>query len=104
MELSLSQNDSYDAGEWYACDCTDFFGFGRSDKSVQDSTYTFHFHRDFLLRFIEHLALCNITLVIQDWGGTLGLTLPVDLGFRSRLERLFVMNTVLPIGAPLGPH
>jgi len=82
----------------------DFFGFGRSDKPVQDSTYTFHFHRDFLLRFIEHLALCNISLVVQDWGGTLGLTLPVDLGFRSKLDRLFVMNTVLPVGKPLGPH
>ncbi len=82
----------------------DFFGFGRSDKPVLDSTYTFHFHREFLLRFVEHLALCNITLVVQDWGGTLGLTLPVDLGFRSKLDRLFVMNTVLPTGKPLGPH
>ena len=82
----------------------DFFGFGRSDKPVQDSTYTFHFHREFLLRFVEHVALRTITLVVQDWGGTLGLTLPVDLGFRSKLDRLFVMNTVLPIGKPLGPH
>jgi haloalkane dehalogenase len=82
----------------------DFFGFGRSDKPVQESSYTFHFHREFLLRLVEHLALRNITLVVQDWGGTLGLTLPVDPGFRSRLERLFVMNTVLPVGAPLGPH
>ncbi len=82
----------------------DFFGFGRSDKPVLDSTYTFHFHRNFLLRFVEHLALRNITLVVQDWGGTLGLTLPVDPGFRSRLDRLFVMNTVLPVGKPLGPH
>jgi haloalkane dehalogenase len=82
----------------------DFFGFGRSDKPVQDATYTFQFHRDFLLRFVERLDLRKITLVVQDWGGTLGLTLPVDLGFRSRLERLFVMNTVLPVGTPLGPH
>jgi len=82
----------------------DFFGFGRSDKPVQDSTYTFHFHRGFLLKFVEHLALRNITLVVQDWGGTLGLTLPVDPGFRSKLDRLLVMNTVLPVGKPLGPH
>jgi haloalkane dehalogenase len=82
----------------------DFFGFGRSDKPVQDSTYTFPFHRDFLLRFVEHVAPRNITLVVQDWSGTLGLTLPVDLGFRSKLDRLFVMNTVLPAGKPLGPH
>jgi len=82
----------------------DFLGFGRSDKPVQDSTYTFHFHREFLLRFVEHLSLRNVTLVVQDWGGTLGLTLPVDLGFRSILDRLFVMNTVLPTGEPLGTH
>lgn len=82
----------------------DFFGFGRSDKPVQDAAYTFHFHREFLLRLVEHLVLRNITLVVQDWGGTLGLTLPVDPGFRSRLDRLFVMNTVLPVGEPLGPH
>jgi len=82
----------------------DFFGFGRSDKPVQDSTYTFQFHREFLLRLVERLDLRNITLVVQDWGGTLGLTLPVDAGFRSRLERLFVMNTVLPVGEPLGTH
>ena len=82
----------------------DFFGFGRSDKPVQESTYTFHFHREFLLRFVEHLDLCKLTLVVQDWGGTPGLTLPVDAGFRSRLKRLLVMNTVLPVGKPLGPH
>jgi haloalkane dehalogenase len=82
----------------------DFFGFGRSDKPTQDSEYSFHFHREFLLRLVEHVAARNITLVVQDWGGTLGLTLPVDVAFRSKLERLFVMNTVLPIGKPLGPH
>jgi pimeloyl-ACP methyl ester carboxylesterase len=30
----------------------DFFGFGRSDKPVQDSAYTFHFHRQFILRLV----------------------------------------------------
>lgn len=34
----------------------DLFGFGRSDKPIQDSTYTFGFHREFLLRFVEHVA------------------------------------------------
>jgi haloalkane dehalogenase len=82
----------------------DFYGFGRSDKPVHDSDYTFGFHRTFLLRLVERLDLRHITLVVQDWGGTLGLTLPVDPGFRSRLDRLFVMNTVLPVGEPLGSH
>lgn len=82
----------------------DFLGFGRSDKPVEDAAYTFHFHRDFLLRLVERLDLQHITLVAQDWGATLGLTLPVDPGFRSRLDRLIVMNTLLPVGQPLGPH
>ncbi len=82
----------------------DFLGFGRSDKPTEDATYSFHFHREFLLRFIEHVDLRRITLVVQDWGGTLGLTLPVDPGFRPRLDRLVVMNTILPVGKPLGPH
>jgi haloalkane dehalogenase len=29
----------------------DFFGFGRSDKPVQDPAYSFHFHRKFLPPF-----------------------------------------------------
>ena len=82
----------------------DLLGFGRSDKPVRDAAYSFHFHREFLLRFVERLDLQNVTLVVQDWGGTLGLTLPVDPGFRARLNRLLVMNTVLPTGQPLGPH
>ena len=56
----------------------DWLGFGRSDKPVDDAVYTFDFHRNMMLAFIEHLDLRNITLVVQDWGGILGLTLPVD--------------------------
>jgi haloalkane dehalogenase len=43
----------------------DLFAFGGSDKPVQDSTYTYHFHRELLLRFAEHVALRNVTLVSQ---------------------------------------
>ena len=50
---------------------------------------------------MEHLDLRNVTLVGQDWGGILGLSLPVDAGFRARLSRLLVMNTTLPSGKPL---
>lgn len=82
----------------------DFYGFGRSDKPVEESTYSFSFHRDFLLRLVEHVDARNITLVVQDWGGTLGLTLPVDPAFRRKLDRLLIMNTVLPVGRPLAPH
>src|SRR5277367_1723905 len=79
----------------------DFFGFGRSDKPVLDGDYGFHFHRDFLLRLIDRLDLKRITLVVQDWGGLLGLTLPADPGVRTRIDRLVVMNTTIAVGEPL---
>ncbi len=76
----------------------DLLGFGRSDKPVKQSDYSFHFHRNYLLALVERLDLNNITLVVQDWGGLLGLTLPVDPAFKARLERLIVMNTGLGLG------
>ncbi len=80
----------------------DLLGFGRSDKPALQSDYSFNFHRNYLLALIERLDLKNITLVVQDWGGLLGLTLPVDDGFKPRLERLIVMNTALAVGVPPG--
>ena len=79
----------------------DFLGFGRSDKPVDDAVYTFGFHRGMLLRFVEALDLRRITLVVQDWGGLLGLTLPVE--FPDRIDRLIVMNTGLGVGRSPGP-
>jgi len=79
----------------------DLLGFGRSDKPVDDALYTFDFHRGMLLRFIEALDLRRVTLVVQDWGGLLGLTLPME--FPDRIDRLIVMNTGLGIGRSPGP-
>lgn len=74
----------------------DFFGFGRSDKPMEEEVYTFDFHRNMLISFIEHLELKNITLVCQDWGGILGLTLPMDM--KDIFSRLLIMNTTLGTG------
>ena len=41
----------------------DFFGFGRSDKPTEPETYSFDFHRDYILALVERLDLSNITLV-----------------------------------------
>lgn len=73
----------------------DFVGFGRSDKPENEALYTFDFHRQFLLDFIQRLGLKHITLVVQDWGGLLGLTLPMEV---PAIEKLFVMNTGLATG------
>lgn len=76
----------------------DLLGFGRSDKPINQSDYSFHFHRNYLLALVERLDLKNITLVVQDWGGLLGLTLPVDENFEQRLGNLIIMNTGLGVG------
>ncbi|MGP8121971.1 MAG: haloalkane dehalogenase, partial [Xanthobacteraceae bacterium] len=79
----------------------DFFGFGRSDKPEDEATYTFDFHRASIMALIEALDLRHITLVCQDWGGLIGLTIPMDMA--DRFDRLLVMNTGLGTGdVPLG--
>ena len=78
----------------------DWLGFGRSDKPVSDVTYGFNFHRNMMIAFVQALNLRNITLVVQDWGGLLGLTLPQE--FPNRVSRLLVMNTTIAIGTPAG--
>jgi haloalkane dehalogenase len=74
----------------------DFFGFGRSDKPVADEIYQFDFQRGSLVAFIEQLDLNNLILVCQDWGGLLGLTLP--MGMPRRFSHLLLMNTALATG------
>lgn len=74
----------------------DLFGFGQSDKPVNEAVFTFNFHRNSLMELIERLDLNRVTLVCQDWGGLLGLTIPQDMS--ERFERLLVMNTVLGLG------
>ncbi len=79
----------------------DLFGFGKSDKPVAQESYTFDFHRASLVALIEALDLRNITLVCQDWGGLLGLTIPHTMP--DRFSRLIVMNTSFATGErPLG--
>lgn len=77
----------------------DLLGFGRSDKPADEATYTFRFHRGMLHAFVASLDLRNIALVCQDWGGILGLTLPPEMP--DRFSRLIVMNTTIPVGAPV---
>jgi tRNA(adenine34) deaminase len=80
----------------------DLIGFGKSDKPKKDAAHTFAWHRDVLLQLIERLDLRRIVLVVQDWGGLLGLTLPMTAP--ARYHGLLAMNTMLATGdAPLSP-
>ncbi len=80
----------------------DLIGFGKSDKPKKERLHSFSWHRQVLLEFIERLDLRNVVLVVQDWGGLLGLTLPQAASWRY--QGLLVMNTLLATGdAPLSP-
>ena len=74
----------------------DMIGFGKSDKPKKDSAHSFSWHRQVLLEFVGSLDLRNVVLVVQDWGGLLGLTLPMDAP--GRYGGLLVMNTMLGTG------
>ena len=74
----------------------DFLGFGRSDKPADEAAYSFDFHRGSLLELIAALDLRNVALVVQDWGGLIGLTLPMAMP--ERFASLLVMNTMLATG------
>jgi tRNA(adenine34) deaminase len=74
----------------------DLMGFGKSDKPKKDSFHQFGWHRQVLLEFIERLDLQRVVLVVQDWGGILGLTLPMHAP--ERYQGLLVMNTLLATG------
>jgi haloalkane dehalogenase len=74
----------------------DFIGFGRSDKFTEIEEYSFKLHYQTLESLIERLDLQKITLVCQDWGGLIGLT--VAANHPDRFARLVIMNTGLPIG------
>ena len=53
-----------------------------------------------MMRFVEKLDLRDVCIVVQDWGGVLGLTLPMEAP--ERYMRLIIMNTGLPAGENAG--
>lgn len=80
----------------------DLVGFGKSDKPKKQEFHRFSWHRQVLLELVERLQLSAVVLVVQDWGGLLGLTLPMEAP--QRYAGLLVMNTALGTGdTPLSP-
>jgi tRNA(adenine34) deaminase len=80
----------------------DMIGFGKSDKLKKDAAHSFSWHRQVMLEFVERLDLHNVVLAVQDWGGLIGLTLP--MAARERYAGVLLMNTTLATGdAPLSP-
>src|SRR5688572_30662622 len=55
----------------------DFFGFGRSDKPLRIEDYSYDFHTASIARLVVELDLREATVVVQDWGGPVGLRVAV---------------------------
>lgn len=76
----------------------DHIGFGRSDKLTEPTDYTFARHVDWMHSFVTGLDLRDVTLVVQDWGGPIGLSaLAHD---PDRFARILATNTVLHTSDP----
>ena len=71
----------------------DNIGFGRSDKLTEPTDYTFARHIDWIHGLIAALDLDAITLVVQDWGGPIGLS--VLAREPDRFARVMATNTIL---------
>jgi len=74
----------------------DLVGFGRSDKPVAREAHTYANHVAWMQEFVRKLALVDITLVGQDWGGLIGLRLVAEDG--DRFAGVVAANTGLPTG------
>jgi len=74
----------------------DYFGFGRSDKPTQIEDYSYDFHYASIERLADELDLRETTIVVQDWGGPIGLRLAVERP--DRIAKLVILNTGVGAG------
>src|SRR5512137_2221520 len=90
----------------YRCIVPDHIGCGFSDKPGDDSyAYTLKSRVDDLERLLDTLGVTeDITLVVHDWGGMIGMAYAVRQP--QRIRRLVILNTGafhLPKTKPLPP-
>jgi len=74
----------------FRCVVPDHMGCGLSDKP-QEYNYTLSQHIDNLEKLVDHLNLDNITLVMHDWGGSIGMGFAVR--HPEKIKRLVFFNT-----------
>jgi haloalkane dehalogenase len=80
----------------------DYFGFGRSDKPVRIEDYSYDFHSRSIERLVDELELSRLTVVVQDWGGPIGLRLAVERP--DLVDRLVLLNTGIGAGRAPSPE
>lgn len=76
--------------------CPDLAGFGRSDKPTDRGWYSYDRHLETVAGVLDGLDLQAATVVVQDWGGPIGLRWAV--ANQDRVAALVVMNTGLFTG------
>jgi cis-3-alkyl-4-acyloxetan-2-one decarboxylase len=84
-----------DLRDRFRCVAPDHVGCGLSDKP-QDYEYTLRKHIDNFTRFMDDMDLGDVTLVLHDWGGGIGMGWAVD--HPDRIKRLVVLNTAAFFG------
>jgi haloalkane dehalogenase len=80
-----------DAG--YRCVVPDHAGFGRSDKPLDPAWQSLERHVELTGALLEELDLRDVTLVLHDWGGPIGLTLA--LVHPDRVTRTVILDTAI---------
>ena len=77
--------------------CPDMVGFGRSDKPTDRGWYSYDRHVASISAHLERIdGLQDVTVVVQDWGGPIGLRWAVE--HADQVARLVVLNTGLFTG------
>jgi haloalkane dehalogenase len=71
--------------------CPDLPGFGRSDKPTDRDWYSYDRHFDAVNGLLSTLDLSDATVVVQDWGGPIGLRWAVENS--DRVRALAILNT-----------
>jgi haloalkane dehalogenase len=80
----------------------DYLGFGRSDKPTLVGDYSYDLHYRSIERLAEELDLRETAVVVQDWGGPIGLRLAVE--HPERVARLVILNTGIGAGRAPSPE
>ncbi|HVS85165.1 MAG TPA: haloalkane dehalogenase [Gaiellaceae bacterium] len=74
----------------------DLIGFGRSDKPAEIGWYSYDRHVAAVTHLVRELDLRDLTLVVHDWGGPIGLRLAVENP--ERIARLAILDTGIAAG------
>lgn len=80
----------------------DLIGFGRSDKPVRPSDYSYARHVAWVRALVVALELKDVTLVAQDWGSLIGLRVAAEN--EERFARIAIANGFLPTATTKVPN